>query len=171
MNHRNMRTGLQWFLWMQTQLHIHIHRKYKLRIHKWIIHICSCPPPPPPFTPVYPYRTPPTEEKWGRKAQPWGENLFKWVWTGQETGEACRKGGEGVGRVQTRAVSTRRREMEEAETQGAQRTMGAHWLSGHVRPKAQREPRAVNHQSCSPLLLSTNSCTLIQTHSRDYWRC
>lgn len=32
----------------------------------------------------------------------------------------------------------------------AQRTMGAHSLSSHVRPKAQREPRVVNHQSCSP---------------------
>lgn len=52
--------------------------------------------------------------------------------------------------------------MEGAETQRAQRTMGAYSLSTHVRPKAQREPRVVNHQSCTPLRLFTNSHTLLQ---------
>lgn len=64
----------------------------------------------------------------------------------KERREACRQSGlERIG----------------AEMQRARRTMGAYSMSTHVRPKALREPRVVNHQSCTR---SCSSLTLRHTH-------
>lgn len=66
--------------------------------------------------------------------------------------------GEGGEWGQIWRVLTRTRGKEGAETERAQRTMGAYSLSILVRQKTQREPCVVNHPSCSLVSeLITNS--------------
>lgn len=81
--------------------------------------------------------------------------------------KACRKlvgkSGEGLGESKYEKYWWGGEKWKE-QRHRAQRTMGAYWLSTHVRPKALKEPWVVNHQSCTPFLLFTNSHTLIQTH-------
>lgn len=88
-----------------------------------------------------------------RENKRWGGLTFKNVKMGVNGSEAERSLSESAERELGESKYEkywRGGEKWKKQRHRAQRTMGAHSLSSHVRPKAQREPRVVNHQSCSP---------------------